>query len=242
MFRNLFKRQPKRKYGGIIAFLRLEDFWDSLLPEERDFIRECYSSSQGGGNRKHIDSPKANISTTQTSTGFLTAYAGWAISKKRFELADKLLKEAIKQPTNHIDLHYTYIYLIDICYKRRNENPEWLERCINYCLADIEIFPWVKEEYLQKERERLIRYADNPIHTKKERPSILKKAKNVEFLLHVPSFQRLAIIYEQQGKYGEAIDICKLALNYGLHDGTKGGFKGRIDRLKKKANNKDRQD
>lgn len=39
----------------------------------------------------------------------------------------------------------------------------------------------------------------------------------------------------------EAIKICQLAINYGLKDDTKGGFEGRIDRLKKKANKKNRQ-
>ena len=46
-----------------------------------------------------------------------------------------------------------------------------------------------------------------------------------------PSFQRLAIIYENQGKYEEAIKICELALKLNLKDGTKTGFKGRIKRL-----------
>lgn len=236
MIHNLFIKRPKRKYGGLIAFHGLEDFWDSLLPEERDFIRECYRSSLGGGNPKHLDNPKANVSTTQTASGFLTGYASLAISRKRFELANKLLNEAIKRKTNYIDLHYTYNYLIDLCYKHRNEGQECIEQCINYCLADIEIFPWFKEEYLQEERERLIEAADNPLYTKKERLSILKKAKSVEFNLSVPSFQRIAIIYEKQGKYKEAIDICKLALNYGLTEDTKGGFEGRIERLEKKLN------
>ena len=241
MFCFLFSKQPKRKYGGLIAFLGLKEFWDSLLPEERDFIKECYKSSIGDGNPKHLDSPRANITTTETASGFLTSYAGWAISKKKFDLADKLLKEAIKRKQSATDLHYTYNHLIDLCYKRRNEGPEWLERFINYCLADIEIFPWFKEEYLCEERERLIRAADNPLYTKKEKVSILKKAQNVQFLLNVPSFQRLAIIYEKQGRYKEAIKICQLAINYGLKDDTKGGFEGRIDRLKKKANKKNRQ-
>jgi len=52
-----------------------------------------------------------------------------------------------------------------------------------------------------------------------------------------PSFQRLAIIYERLGKYDEAIKICEKALKYGLVDGTKSGFEGRIERLKKRINN-----
>ena len=70
---------------------------------------------------------------------------------------------------------------------------------------------------------------------KSERRKYLKQAESVTFNLFVPSFQRLAIIYENQDKYAEAIEICKLALNYGLHDNTKADFKGRIEKLAKKA-------
>jgi tetratricopeptide (TPR) repeat protein len=48
------------------------------------------------------------------------------------------------------------------------------------------------------------------------------------------SFKRLAIIYENQGKITDAIEIATLAMAYGLSDGTKGGFEGRLEKLKKK--------
>jgi tetratricopeptide (TPR) repeat protein len=233
---NILGRQSKKKYGGTIAALGLEDFWNSLLSEERDFIRECYDSSLGSRNAKYLDSPKVNINTTQTASSFLICYAGWAISKKRFDLADKLLDEAIKREENAIDLHYTYNELIDLCYKRREEGPEWLDLCMKQCLEDIELFPKFKEEYLQEERARYIELANSPITTKTERKKYLKEAGNVTFNLRVPSFQRLAIIYEKQGKYKEAIDICKLALSYGLEENTKSGFAGRIEKLEQKLN------
>lgn len=36
-----------------------------------------------------------------------------------------------------------------------------------------------------------------------------------------------------KAKYKEAIDICKLALKYGLADTTKNGYAGRIEKLQK---------
>ncbi len=228
-------KDPKKKYGGIIAFLKLEKFWESLLPEEREFIKECYASSLGGLNSKHLDNPKVEASTTQSDSGFLSNYAVWAISKKKYELADKLLEEALRTNKNQVDLHFTYNSLIDLCYKRRNEGPEWIERCIKYCMEDIIKFPEFKEEYLKEEKDRFIKQANNPLYNKSERKRILKKAESVTFNLFVPSFQRLVIIYENQGRYKEAIEICNLALSYGLIDKTKNGFKGRIEKLKKKA-------
>ena len=50
----------------------------------------------------------------------------------------------------------------------------------------------------------------------------------------IPSFKRLAIIYEKQERYEDAVDVCEQALKFGTTDGTKGGFEGRKERLRKK--------
>lgn len=233
LFGGKFKK-PQKKYGGIIESLELEEFWVSLLPDEREFIRECYASSLGGPNPKHLDNPRVETSTTQSVSGFLSNYAGWAISKKRYELSDKLLQEAKRRNKNAVDLHFTYNSLINLCYKQRNKGPEWIERCINHCLDDIKIFPEFKKEYLEEEKARNLKIANSPFTNKRERKKHLKEAESVTFNLFVPSFQRLSIIYENQGKYLEAIEVCKLALSYGLIDNTKGGFESRIEKLKKK--------
>jgi tetratricopeptide (TPR) repeat protein len=52
----------------------------------------------------------------------------------------------------------------------------------------------------------------------------------------IPSFKRLAIIYERQERFADAIAVCDQALEIGTTDGTKGGFEGRKDRLRKKLN------
>ena len=49
----------------------------------------------------------------------------------------------------------------------------------------------------------------------------------------IPSFKRLAIIYEKQERYEEALDVCDQALEIGTTDGTKGGFEGRKERIRK---------
>ena len=48
------------------------------------------------------------------------------------------------------------------------------------------------------------------------------------------SFKRLAIIYEKQERYEDALDVCDQALEIGTTDGTKSGFEGRKERLRKK--------
>ncbi|WP_433628382.1 tetratricopeptide repeat protein [Halomicrococcus sp. NG-SE-24] len=50
----------------------------------------------------------------------------------------------------------------------------------------------------------------------------------------IPSFKRLAIIYEKQSRYKDALEVCDQALEIGTTDGTKGGFEDRKERIRKK--------
>lgn len=50
----------------------------------------------------------------------------------------------------------------------------------------------------------------------------------------IPSFKRLAIIYERQERYEDALEVCDRALEIGTTDGTKGGFEGRKERIRNK--------
>lgn len=45
---------------------------------------------------------------------------------------------------------------------------------------------------------------------------------------------RLSMAYEKAQCYNSAINVCKEAIELGYTDGTKGGFKARINRIKKK--------
>jgi hypothetical protein len=45
----------------------------------------------------------------------------------------------------------------------------------------------------------------------------------------------LATALTEDGRHREAINICEAALVFGLSDGTKGGFEGRIKRIRKKV-------
>lgn len=58
------------------------------------------------------------------------------------------------------------------------------------------------------------------------------KKYNQSIPLGAPAFERLAIIYERQGRYEEAIAVCVEAIDCGIED-TK--YNQRIARLVKKA-------
>jgi hypothetical protein len=60
------------------------------------------------------------------------------------------------------------------------------------------------------------------------------KAASEEEVLVSPPFRMLAIALAEDGREEDALDICRQALKYGIEDGTKTGFKGRMKRLQKK--------
>lgn len=216
-----------RTYGGTIVALGLQDWWASLSEDERRFIRECAG--------KQVDAMSCRAWTTQTPSAFLCGYSSWAIRAQHYDLAMRMLEEALTRSTNAVDTHFTYNQLINLCYRRRSESPSWLQRCIEYCKADIALFPEFKKAYIAAQRKALVHLTARPLNTPQERETYRQQTTGeMGFTLRVPSFERLAIIYEQQGLYQEAIGVCELARQYRLEDGTKGGFEGRLKRLRKK--------
>lgn len=54
---------------------------------------------------------------------------------------------------------------------------------------------------------------------------------------NAPAYKRIAMIYEKQEAYGNAVQICAEAIRIGaINDGTKGKMHGRLARLIKKCN------
>lgn len=64
------------------------------------------------------------------------------------------------------------------------------------------------------------------------------EAEQVQCIPTFPTFKRLAIIYEKQKDYDNAIAVCRNAIELGyMDDGTDGQMAGRIARLMRKAGN-----
>jgi hypothetical protein len=61
----------------------------------------------------------------------------------------------------------------------------------------------------------------------------LKKQNNGK-LPQVSTFRNLANVLVEDEQYNEAIAVCQQALHFGLKDGTKTGYQGRIERIEAK--------
>jgi hypothetical protein len=60
------------------------------------------------------------------------------------------------------------------------------------------------------------------------------KAAHRGSLPPAPTFKLSAMVFEEEENYQAAMGVCKIALEYGIDDGTKSGFSGRLKRLQKK--------
>ena len=105
-----------------------------------------------------------------------------------------------------LDRHYAYVKLIRLYRKQIGEGQDKLQDLITACQQDIELFPEFYEAWM-------VEYLNN-IPTP-----------------YFPSFSVLAEIYEEQGKFEDAISLCELALGYGLSETISEDYTEKLERL-----------
>lgn len=122
----------------------------------------------------------------------------------------ELMLKAVKSKTNPIDRHFLLQSIVGTTYKLRKEE-KFRNLCIEYSEKHLEEFP--------------------------ELAPALKDEMGGS-LPRITTFQNYATVLTENKNFDKAIDICIHALSYGLHDNTKSGFNGRIQRIEKMAQKK----
>lgn len=113
---------------------------------------------------------------------------------------------SLEKPTHPVDRHFLLLGIVEATYGQRKD-------------------PQMRSTFVRIARQHL------------EEFSSLKKPLRDEMdglLPRVPTFQHLATVLTEEGHFEEAVSVCKQALSHGVHDGTKSGFEGRIERIRKK--------
>jgi tetratricopeptide (TPR) repeat protein len=233
-----------QKLGGLINYFHLDEWYILLSDEQQRKIKSYY-----GGNPNEID--KGRSISSATASGFLSIIGFNAVSKKDFQIAYLVLDKSLELSKDVLDKHYALLSLIDMTYKSRDVDTHAIENCIKYCLIDIEISDQViqswKEENvvisLHPKDEELEAWLDGlgkhlsqkEIYISLGYPIAEMAKHNTSKPPYIPSFTRLAIIYENQERINEAIEICKKANSLGLKDSNNiDDFSKRINRLEAK--------
>ena len=204
----LFDKLRRNKIEGMIGYLGLEDFWMSLSFEQSQAMIRYSRSGLGASAENSPNEGKISYSSAKPLS-YLGCFIGWAVADHNYELAEKIILycNKIYEKATPVEKHFYLMSAADCYYKQRDIRNGALDLAEKYDLIDIALFPKYKAPLM------------------KEMGGLLPR---------IPSFQQLAILYEKAGKYREAIDICKQAIDYGLTDKTKGGYPGRIEKLQKK--------
>jgi hypothetical protein len=188
--------------NSMIGYLGLSDWWFASFTElERSAIQRTYNPLSSYG----LVNGKIEYSDV-TRLSFLTNLAGWFAKDEVRSIAYRILdKAATYVPTarDPLDVHFFYQTQIEIYYRDRN-TQEGLNGSINAC-------------------QRQIAYAATAA-------SAFKRQYPTQPLPSHKGYTQLAIIFERQKKYPEAINLCSAAKN----DGWYGDWGGRIARCNKK--------
>lgn len=112
---------------------------------------------------------------------------------------------ALSTPTNPVDRHFLLQSIVQEAYKKR-DNPAMRAKCIQIAALHLAEFPHIA-------------------------PAL--KTDMGGTLPRVATFQHFATVLTEDREYDRAIEVCELALQFGLEDGTKSGFEGRIRRIRR---------
>lgn len=199
-------RSRVQEVPNLLEVLGLAEWYHDLSAEEQRRLHEYSTAFGTGGEYNQLEQPVK--ATSQTSLSYLNGVGSSAINDKNYEFAELVLLKALDTDDNNSqDRHFVYNSLIDLYYKQRDDRDDAIQKCIRYCKEDIESIDVFLDAWMAEYNE--------------EPPRI-------------PSFKRLAIIYEKQGNYERALEICERAIDQALDDGTKGGFEGRKQRIQNK--------
>ena len=130
-----------------------------------------------------------------------------------FEAATEgnLIKELSNNQKNPLRRHFCYIQLQDFYYKYRDLDKKYLDKCIEYCYLDINSLEEMKKDYIEQEVNTIHQLAQ--YNEKGNEQKEIERVKREGFTGRIPAFSRLSIIYEKQGNYKKAIEICDSAIS-----------------------------
>ncbi|HKL97642.1 MAG TPA: hypothetical protein VJ857_03135, partial [Methanocorpusculum sp.] len=97
----------------------------------------------------------------------------------------------------------------DFYYKYRDLDEKYVDKCIEVCIEDINTLVNLQKDYRIQEIYKINQLSD--FHSKEQIEADILK---VRFEGRIPAFNRLAIIYEKNKRYNDAIIICEHAIGY----------------------------
>ena len=195
---------------AISSHAELREKWCSLLKEAHENVKVYLKEQRALGNIVQ-EAPKKER------------------KQKEFdEKMEQLLLNNLEMSTGYIDKHYALMGLHEFYYKYRELSLDYIRLAEKYAQEDIIILPQVQYTYKIEQEQNNICYlsSDTAIDKSGDEEPYEK------FRYIIPAFKRLAIIYEQEGRNKEAIEICNKAIDFY----TEVEYKEEVESFRKRKN------
>lgn len=187
---NLFGKEKEIK--GEIGYFGLQDWWlTTFTKTERKHIEDVFKPLGSNPNENLLTEGEISY-TSQTVAGLLQSLAGWFNNPRDREIAKKIIDKADElapKGDDILDQHFTLQQKMEIYYRERDKDHESMNKAIDACREQINIAPQAAKAFLKEYTEQNL-----PAHA---------------------GYSQLRIILEKQGKYDEAIKLCKQAQQQG---------------------------
>jgi hypothetical protein len=214
---------PERPVGGIVASMGLTDWWlSTFTSEERDWIEIAIATASRltvgsvgrvnpypltGGRILAIDFPVSMNTYTSIMVLHDIGCAIYPRSRtKGLETLRKAETEGLalmhQHPRYLQNVHFVYTSMIQLNYRERTKIPSALAAAIEACQGQIAIAPLAAKMFTEQ-------WGMVPRHI---------------------GYHQLSVICDKQGNWGEAIQLCRQA----LEQGWAGDWEKRITRYEQK--------
>jgi len=180
--------RPKGEVKGLIGYYALTQWWlNTFSDHERErMVARFRPLGSSPGSLTQDD-----ISwSSQSVVGFMHAFAGWFAGPDERSIAYKILAKAdeLADAAPALDRHFLCQAKLEMHYKDR-EQPGELEKAIGACRDQIRLAQEAADAFRAA-------YPNAPLPGHK-------------------GYQQLAIIFEKQGRFDEAIELCRTAEQQG---------------------------
>ncbi len=152
----------KKRDASLIEKFDLYEFVETLTEEEirkfkqyselvfnenkikiKDFENKTTVTFRAVSNSYESESESAFF--IRSATDFMADVGEVAVKDENFNLAEKILNEAIKNSKNDFDMHYSCEKMIKLYDVMIENNLDYLERYMEICQKDIEVFAEIRK-------------------------------------------------------------------------------------------------
>ncbi len=187
----MLNRQPKEQTGGLLGQLGLADWWFATFPDEgRKYIDKVYKSATnsplGLAQGQHRPTKQSpSVFLVNLAASFLNSHRDRRFGYLMLKKAESLAERA----DDLVMLHKIYSAIERLHAADRHDDPTALVSLVSACEKHIEMAP--------------------------KTARLLRNLRPDEPLPRHTGYEMLVTVHEKEGRYDEAIALCKQAIEQG---------------------------